>query len=268
MVSPSASSPTTCRPASAQFFSVRLRFVALATGSRAAAPALVRHATAVTDAERRCGITTPWPPNAAHRAHDRAEVARVGDVVQRHHQRGHAVLRRVGEQVVGVRVLVRRHLQCDALMQPVGARCGPGRARHLEDRDAGIGCRLTDSVSRSSASAPSATYSAVAGTPARRHSSTGLRPSTISVSSVLRGWPALLLLAPWPRVWRPGGWAACARAAWRRGLPARGGAHRRSRPSGPSWCRLCEPRPGVVSFRPSTWCTRRGAPTAVRRRCR
>ena len=45
---------------------------------------------------------------------------------------------------------------------------------------------LTDSVSRSSASAPSATYSAVAGTPARRHSSTGLRPSTISVSSVLR----------------------------------------------------------------------------------
>ncbi|SKU44275.1 Uncharacterised protein [Mycobacteroides abscessus subsp. abscessus] len=41
----------------------------------------------------------------------------------------------------------------------------------------------TDSVSRSSLSAPTATYSAVAGTPVRRHSSTGLRPSTISASS-------------------------------------------------------------------------------------
>ncbi len=65
VVSPSASRPTTCRPASAQLFSVRVRFVARETGSRAAAPALVRHATAVTDADRRCGMSTPWPPNAA-----------------------------------------------------------------------------------------------------------------------------------------------------------------------------------------------------------
>ncbi len=39
--------------------------MARATGMRAAAPALVRQATAVTEAERRCGISTPWPPNAA-----------------------------------------------------------------------------------------------------------------------------------------------------------------------------------------------------------
>src|SRR3984885_12937314 len=46
--------------------------------------------------------------------------------------------------------------------------------------------RVTDSVSRSSAWVPSATYSAVAGTPARKHSSTGLRPSTVSTPSSLR----------------------------------------------------------------------------------
>ena len=40
-------------------------FVAFATGSRAAVPADVRHATAVTDADRRSGMTTPWPPKAA-----------------------------------------------------------------------------------------------------------------------------------------------------------------------------------------------------------
>ncbi|CFE48930.1 Uncharacterised protein [Mycobacterium tuberculosis] len=64
-VPPPASSPITRTPRSAQPFSVLVRLVARATGIRAAAPALVRHATAVTDAERRCGISTPWPPNAA-----------------------------------------------------------------------------------------------------------------------------------------------------------------------------------------------------------
>ena len=58
-VSPSASSPTSCKPRPAQSFSVRLRSVARAMGIRAAAPALVRQATAVTEAERRCGINTP-----------------------------------------------------------------------------------------------------------------------------------------------------------------------------------------------------------------
>ncbi|CAG6912944.1 hypothetical protein PICSAR64_04578 [Mycobacterium avium subsp. paratuberculosis] len=65
MVSPPASSPITRSPRSAQSCSVRVRLVARATGMRAAAPALVRQATAVTDADRRCGISTPWPPNAA-----------------------------------------------------------------------------------------------------------------------------------------------------------------------------------------------------------
>jgi hypothetical protein len=45
---------------------------------------------------------------------------------------------------------------------------------------------FTDSVRRSSFSAPTATYSAVAGTPARRHSTTGLRPSTSSGESSVR----------------------------------------------------------------------------------
>ena len=46
----------------------------------------------------------------------------------------------VGQQVVGVRIGVRRHLQRDALMQPVGGYPVQIVARHLEDRDAGIGC--------------------------------------------------------------------------------------------------------------------------------
>src|ERR1700759_613510 len=46
--------------------------------------------------------------------------------------------------------------------------------------------RVTDSVSRSSDWVPSATYSAGAGTPARRHSTTGLRPSPVSKPSSLR----------------------------------------------------------------------------------
>ena len=53
VMSLSASSPIACRPASCQLFSARLRFVALATGSLAAAPALVRQATAVTDPRER-----------------------------------------------------------------------------------------------------------------------------------------------------------------------------------------------------------------------
>ena len=65
VVSPPASRPTICNPASPRSLSVRFRLVARATGSRAAAPALVRHATAVTDADRRCGISTPCPPKAA-----------------------------------------------------------------------------------------------------------------------------------------------------------------------------------------------------------
>ncbi len=52
-------------PASAQAVNARTRFVARATGNRAAAPADVFHAAAVTPAARRSGTTTPCAPNAA-----------------------------------------------------------------------------------------------------------------------------------------------------------------------------------------------------------
>ena len=50
------------------------------------------------------------------RAHDGTEVARVGDVVERHDQRRLAGVGGTLEQVVGVRVLVRRHLQDQPLV--------------------------------------------------------------------------------------------------------------------------------------------------------
>ena len=87
-----------------------------ATGTRAAAPALVRQAVAVIPAARRSGMTTPCAPNAARRAHDRAEVARVGHPVERHEQRG-GRLRGRRDQVVEGLVGVRGHLQPDALVQ-------------------------------------------------------------------------------------------------------------------------------------------------------
>ena len=61
---PSASNPAIISPAVAYSRRVRVRFVARATGSRAAVPADARQATAVMLAERRCGTTTPCPPNA------------------------------------------------------------------------------------------------------------------------------------------------------------------------------------------------------------
>ena len=75
-----------------------------------------------------------------HRTHDGAQVARIGDVVQRDQQRGRAVVGGGREQVVGMGVVVRRHLQRDALVQAVGAHPVQVVTRHLEDRDAGIGC--------------------------------------------------------------------------------------------------------------------------------
>jgi hypothetical protein len=64
-IEPPASSPTTIRPEAAQSLRVRTRLVARETCRRAAAPAEVRHATAVIPAERRCGTSNPCAPNAA-----------------------------------------------------------------------------------------------------------------------------------------------------------------------------------------------------------
>ncbi len=62
---PSASRPAIISPSDAHSRSCRVRFVAMPTGSRAAAPALVRHATAVIPALRLLGSSTPCAPNAA-----------------------------------------------------------------------------------------------------------------------------------------------------------------------------------------------------------
>ena len=63
--SPSPSRPSTKTPRSLNALSVWVRFAAIATGVRAAAPAEVFHAAAVRPTERRCGTMTPWPPKAA-----------------------------------------------------------------------------------------------------------------------------------------------------------------------------------------------------------
>jgi hypothetical protein len=65
MTSPSPSRPSTKTPWSLNDLRVCVRFDAMATGMRAAAPAEVFHAEAVRPTERRCGMMTPWPPNAA-----------------------------------------------------------------------------------------------------------------------------------------------------------------------------------------------------------
>ena len=63
--SASMSRPTTKYPARRKSSSVRTRFVAWATGTRAAAPAEVFQAAAVMPTDRRSGSTTPCPPKAA-----------------------------------------------------------------------------------------------------------------------------------------------------------------------------------------------------------
>ena len=72
-------------------------------------------------------------------ADDRAEVARVGDAVERDEQRRLALVDHLLEQVLRVRVLVRRHLERDALVHAVEA----GHAvelgtRDLHDRDLAV----------------------------------------------------------------------------------------------------------------------------------
>ena len=84
-------------------------------GTRAAAPALVRQATAVTDAERRCGMSTPWPPNAATER-TIAPRLRGSEMLSNATSRAGGVCRACLEQLVGMQILIRRHLQRDALV--------------------------------------------------------------------------------------------------------------------------------------------------------
>ena len=133
-----AGQPTVCSPASWYEPSARARLTARATGIRAAAPALVRQADAVMPTARRCGHDDAVRVERRRRADDGTEVARIGDAVERDQQRRAAGVAGQVEQVVGVRVLVRRHLQADALVQrALGHPVELGLA-HLEQRQPAV----------------------------------------------------------------------------------------------------------------------------------
>ena len=132
---------------------------------------------------RRCGHDDAVRVEGGSRADDGAQVARVGHAVQRHDQRRPARVAGEVEQVVGVRVVVRRHLQADALVQrALGHPVELGLA-DLEQRQPAVGGQLHglgDPLVGRALVAPVTTYSAVAGICARSASTTGLRPSSSS----------------------------------------------------------------------------------------
>ena len=192
-----------------------------ATGTRTAAPALVFQAEAVTPTERRSGTITPWPLKADG-ADDRAEVARIGDPVQCHEQRrvgdvalasssrrvSSASSRRPGTRTAG-----------SAAPGPGGWRrpsSGPARACRFHQRDAAFGGdlqRFLDAVVHLDADC--ATCRALAGMPARRASTTELRPVTISRGASLRPG-GRRRCAGRPGAWRPSvrRAACCLYALW------------------------------------------------------
>ena len=75
------------KPASWQRFNARVRFVTWAIDSRAAAPALVRHAVAVMPEARRSGQEDALRPEGRGRPYDCAEVAGIGHAIERDQQR-------------------------------------------------------------------------------------------------------------------------------------------------------------------------------------
>ena len=97
--------------------SARVRLVTWATGTRAAAPALVRQAVAVIAGGPPLGHEHALRAERGRRPDHRAEVARVGHPVQRDQQRRGRLLVARGDQVLERLVRERRHLQADALVQ-------------------------------------------------------------------------------------------------------------------------------------------------------
>ena len=235
-------------PRSAQSFSVLVRLVARATGTRAAAPALVRQATAVTEAERRCGITTPWPPNAAT---DRTIAPRLrgSEMLSNATNSAGDELIADDDQIVGMGVVERRHLQRDALMQVVGRHPVQIGARHLEDGDSRIG-RAGDGFGH-----PLVGFRTERDVERRRRN-TGTQAFHHRVAAehglgFVNALGRTAAAAAWT-AWRRDGGDAYAPAGWDPGLPGRAGAGRPSPRSGPSYCRICGSPHGVASYRPST----------------
>ena len=262
-MSESPASPTTVQPAFLYASSARVRLVARATGTRAAAPADTFHAVAVTPAARRDGTTTPCAPKAAA---DRSTAPRLrGSVTPSSatSSAGAPASSAACQQVVGVRVVVGRHLQDEPLVRRPAGRSGRARSGWPPS----AGCRASPPASATPApgrrsSIRSATYSAVAGTDARSASTTGLRPATHSGPPSRYG-PAAGARPRRPRRAarslgrRPGrdGAPGGSVARWPSGSGpcprARGGAGRPTRPSGPSSTPGCASRPVARCCRPS-----------------
>ena len=186
----------------------RVRFTACATGTRAAAPAEVFQALAVIPAERRSGTSTPWAPNPAA---ERTTAPRLrGSVTESSATISGASWLAVAAwsrssgwaySYGGTRA-ARPWWTAPAVIRSSSAR---GTSSREMPRSAAV---ANASLRRPSRSAPSATYIAVTGSPARSASTTLLRPATHSESppwfgrrlgfaEAARSWRAFFLWAWW-----------------------------------------------------------------------
>src|SRR6476469_5230694 len=183
---PSASRPTIIRPSAAYWRSTLVRFVAIATGIFAAVPADVRHATAVMLADLRCGNSTPFAPNAAAERITaprlRGSVTPSSATSSGGSVESWANLSRSSGWAYSNGGICSARPWCSA---PPVRRSSSGLLTSSTEMPRSAASR-TASVTRSSASTPSCTYSAVVGTIARRHSTTGLRPATSSAVGLSR----------------------------------------------------------------------------------
>ena len=239
-----------------------MRLVARATGSRAATPADVRQATAVIPAERRCGTTTPCPPNAPA---ERTTAPRLrGSVTPSSAtiRPGVGRLRGDLEELVGMRVLVGRHGERDALVQRAARDPVEVAAGHLQDRHARLGGQVHGLGDAFVGRAAHRDRERQRGDALRA----GTRPrgcgrARSRWSRRRRGGGARPSGGPRPRAWRcarrPRPWRArggARRAAWGPCPPTLDGAGRRSRRPSPSSCLPCAPRRGAWSCLPWVLC--------------
>ena len=275
-------------PPSRYASSARARLVARATGMRAAAPAEVFHAPAVIPAAAPLGHQHAVRAERRHRADDGAEVARVGDAVERDDQRRSRPARAARvEQVVGVR---RSRTAGPAARGPGGRpRRSSGRARCARTPAAGCprsAAILSASRTRSSESIREATQHVQ-----RRagHARAQRLDDRVAAGDHLgrvapglarrarrtpdRGAPprepASARLAADARLARPSGGRCRSLAFGRRALAPRApaAAGRPSRRSGPSCCPSLRIAPCAGSCPPSGVPLLRERPARAVRRC-
>src|SRR5690606_8328322 len=197
----SASRPAIIMPSEAHAWSWRVRLVATATGSLAAVPALVRHATAVMPALRRWGSSTPWAPNAAAERMTaprlRGSVTPSSAMISGGSPESRAAATRSSGCAYWNGGTWRPSPWCTA--PPVLRSSSSRGTSRIEIPLSAASC--TASLTRSSASMFSATYSAVAGTSVRSDSTTGLRPAMISGLSAAFFWARLRCSSCAARFW-------------------------------------------------------------------